>query len=345
MEECNVLIVGGGLAGFSAAKRLTELGVRDVVLIERMSGEHYEHYHHICGQAISERMSAMCQIDDSSTICKIDALKMECCGTEVRIPVKGRIIDRVKLLESMRGRTDARVVKDSVLSVRKDGDSFVVACTGGEYRCRYLIGADGAFSVVRKCLFGTEPDIRMPLVNNIVRADGEPGAIIFHVQPEMGGRYRWDFPIGEGLRSIGYVNGAWEQDGSVDKGIRFAVIGRMGKVTKGNCCLAGDSAFMANPICYGGIGTSLLAGRRVAEAIAKGNISSYQKWYDGDAAFNPHFRQALDTFSGWDGTQFADSIAPFRKGYSLLRGGYAILRRPRWANVYFSIWMAVRRGW
>ena len=53
MEGCNVLIVGGGLAGFSAARRLTELGVCDVVLIERMSGEHYEHYHHICGQAIS----------------------------------------------------------------------------------------------------------------------------------------------------------------------------------------------------------------------------------------------------------------------------------------------------
>ncbi len=56
MTDCNVLIIGSGLAGLSAAVRLRELGVKDVVVIERMSGAQYEHYHRTCGEAISDRM-------------------------------------------------------------------------------------------------------------------------------------------------------------------------------------------------------------------------------------------------------------------------------------------------
>jgi flavin-dependent dehydrogenase len=102
---------------------------------------------------------------------------------------------------------------------------------------------------------------------------------------------------------------------------------------------------LANPLCYGGIGAALLSGRKAAEGIARGDLSGYAAWVRKDRMFDPHFMDALETFKGWDEKDYADAVKPFRKGYSLIRGAYAMLRRPRWANVYMSIWMAFRKGW
>ena len=344
MRECNVLIVGSGLSGLSAAVWLTRSGVDGVIVAERMSGGHYERYHHICGEAVSHRMMGLSGISRQSVVRDVDTIRISCGDVTMRIPVKGSIIDRVALLDEMRQASHAEFVKDSILRVRKAPGGFVVTGSEEEYRCRYLIGADGAFSIVRKSIFGSKPKVRFAAVNNIVEGTGED-SLGFAVSTRYPGAYRWDFPSKDGFRSVGYVDGTDSVEVAEETGKRFIVAGVLDRVVDGDCCLVGDAACLANPLCYGGIGAALLSGRKAAECIAKGDLSPYQKWVGKDRMFDPHFLKALETYRTWDAEDYIDSVKPFKGGYSILRGFYAILRRPKWANVYMATWMAFRKGW
>ena len=345
MKECNVLIIGSGLAGSSAAYHLSRCGVRDVTVIERMSGEYYERYHRTCGEAISERMLSMADVPRGCIIRDVDTIRISCGDVDIDVPVEGHIIDRVRLLSDLRGGSDATFIKGIAESIRKDGQTYVVTCGGEEYRCRYLVGADGVFSAVRRDLFGYGPKLRFAAVNNIVEGDADTTVLHFIVSDRYPGAYRWDFPGKDGCRSVGYVNGTDDVTEYLEQGKRFIAVGRDGPAVKDGCCLVGDAAVLTNPVCSGGIGVALISGRKAAECIAKGDLSPYQRWVDRDRSFNPHFMKAQETFREWDADDYVDSVRPFRKGYSLFRGALAIFRRPKWANVYMSVWVAFRRGW
>ena len=345
MRECGVLIIGGGLAGLSAAYHLTKAGVKDVVVVERMSGDSYGHYHRTCGEAISE-----CALKESGAprdciVRGVRGIRISNGDVDIDIPVKGHIIDRERLLEDLRQGTDADVVQDSIIAVSRTPEGFTAVSGREEYRCRYLVGADGVFSVVRKGLFGYGPKVRFAAVNNIVEGDSDTDVLCFEVSSKFTGAYRWDFPSKDGRRSIGYENGTDDVSPVIEKGIRFIAVGRDGPVTDGRCCIIGDAALLPNPLCYGGIGVALQSGRRAAECIAKDDLRPYERWVRKDIRFDPHFMKALETFRGFTGEDMADAMVPFKGGYSVLRGAYAIFRRPRWANVYMSVWVAFRRGW
>ena len=345
MRECNVLIVGSGPAGASAAYQLHLRGVDGVTVIERMSDERYCRYHRTCGEAVSERLLSLSGAPRGFEIRRVNRIRISCGGTDMDIPVNGAVIDRVAMLDYLRSNSGAEFVRDSVVSVKDEGGSFLVRCTGEEYRCRYLIGADGAFSVVRRDVFGTSPEVRFATVNNLVTGRSDSEVLEFRVSTQYPGAYRWDFPSKDGLRSVGYVVGTDDVSPYVERGIRFIVCGRDRSVVKGNCLIIGDAAMLVNPICYGGIGAAMMSARKAAEAIASGDLGSYQRWVRKDVMFDHHFMDALETFRGWNEKDYEDAVKPFRKGYSVLRGVYAILRRPRWANLYMSIWMAFRKGW
>ena len=345
MIRCDVLIVGGGLAGCSAAYHLGRLGVDGVIVCERMSGKAFDGYHRTCGEAVSTRMAAASGLPDTCAVRTVSNIDLRCGNVDIDIPVDGMIIDRLALLSRMKQDSGAEFVKGSVTDVREADGGYIVTCSGQEYFCRYLIGADGAFSIVRKRLFGTGPDVRFAAVNNLVSGDSGDGALGFEVSERYPGAYRWDFPSKDGLRSIGYAVGTDDIQEYKERGIRFIVTVRQKDAVRGNCCLVGDAAMLINPVCYGGIGAALLSGRKAAECVAKGDLSAYRKWIRTDRMFDSHFMDAYETFMTWGPDEYADAVKPFRKGYSILRGAYAMMRRPRWANVYMSIWVAFRRGW
>jgi len=345
MFECNVLIVGSGLSGSSAAYHLGRLGVKDVVVIERMSGEAYGRYHRTCGEAVSDRMLSLAGVPGGSEVREVRKIRITCADVDMDVPVKGHIIDRERLLKELRDGSGADFVKGSIDSVKIDPEGITAVCGDREYRCRYLIGADGAFSRVRREVFGTVPEVRFAAVNNLVDGDSETDILGFEVSTRYPGAYRWDFPSKSGLRSVGYAVGTDDVEDPVERGIRFIVSGSDRKVVQGNCCLVGDAAMLANPLCYGGIGVALISGKRAAEGIARDDLSGYSDWVRSDRMFDHHFMDALETFKGWNEEDYLDAVRPFRKGYSLSRGLYAMLRRPRWANVYMSVWMAFRKGW
>ena len=345
MYETDVLIVGGGLSGLSAAYHLKKNGVSRVTVIERMSGDAYGHYHRTCGEAVSERLFAASGVPRGCIVRDIRGMRITFGDTDIDIPVKGHIIDRERLLADLRDGADADIVNDSVIDVERISEGYLVTTREEQYRCRYLIGADGAFSLVRKRVFGHSPLDKVAVVNNIVETDSGPDLLCFEVSSKYPGMYRWDFPSKDGRRSIGYACGTDDIEDHIEQGIRFIATGRNGPVVKERCCLIGDAAVLTNPLCYGGIGAALISGRKAAECILKDDLTPYGRWVDHDRMFDHHFMEAQATFKGWSEEDFADAVRPFRKGYSLLRGGYAIIRRPKWANVYTSIWVAFRRCW
>ncbi|MBE6524210.1 MAG: NAD(P)/FAD-dependent oxidoreductase [Thermoplasmata archaeon] len=345
MRECSVLIIGGGLAGMSAAYHLTKAGVRDVVVVERMSGDAYGHYHRTCGEAISERALRESGAPRDCIVRDVRGIRISNGGVDIDIPVKGHIIDRERLLEDLRKGTDAVVVRDSIIAVYRTPEGFRAVSGREEYHCRHLVGADGVFSVVRKAFFGYGPQVRFAAVNNIVEGDSDTDVLRFEISSKYPGAYRWDFPSKDGRRSIGYENGMDDVSPVVEKGIRFIAAGREGPVTNGRCCIIGDAALLPNPLCYGGIGVALQSGRRAAECIANDDLRPYERWLQKNIMFDPHFLKALETYRGFTEEEMADAMKPFRNGYSVPRGAYAILRRPKWANVYMAVWVAFGRGW
>lgn len=343
MNMCDVLIVGGGLAGLSAARVLKGSGMM-VTVLERMSDPVYRRYHTICGEAISDRMFAKAGMEPRAVLRRVGSIVMEFSGKEVEIPVEGSIIDRNELLDSMRAETDADVVRGTVISIRREGDGFIVATSSDEYRCRFLIGADGAHSVVRKDIFGSRPEEMIPIVNNIVEGESD-GKLRFIVSERYKGAYRWEFPSAPGMMTVGYTKGTDSVEKYVSRGGRSMPIGRLPAVVSGNCILTGDAASLANPLCFGGIGAALVSGKKAAEAVLSGKPDDYQKWVDRDRMFDPHFMEAHKRFFSWSDDEISKYMDPMVKGYSVFRGFLAILRHPSEANVYFSCWMGFRSGW
>ncbi len=345
MIECNVLIVGSGPAGMSAAYHLSKAGVGGVIVLERLSDAPYRRYHEICGEAVSERMFRMIVIEPCGVMRHVDSIRISFPG-EISIDIgsKGYIIDRNEMLGDLRSKCDAEFVRGTATGVSTEDGMYVIRTGGEDIRCRYLIGADGAHSVVRRDVFGSEPSEMMPIVNNIVAGDCEP-VLNFIVDERYAGGYKWVFPSKEGLISTGYPKGTDDVDGVLSVGARHMPIGRLPSVADGRCCLIGDAASLANPLCFGGIGAALLSGRKAAECIASDDLGPYSRWVLKDIMFDRHFMDAHTKFIGWNNEDISEAMRPFRGGYSILRGLLAMIRNPRWANVYFSCWIGFRRGW
>ena len=346
MRECDILVVGAGLSGVSAANHLSRLGEEDVVVLERLSDGPFNRYHRICGEAVSDRMFNMAGFEPSGIIRRVDRICIAFPGDiEINIPVSGQIVDRPSLISNIRDGCSADFVHATARGVTRDGDGFIVGLSdGSSIRCNKLVGADGAHSVVRRDVFGHVPQEVLPIVNNIVPGTGD-GSLRFEVGGEYPGAYKWEFPSSDGMLSVGYIKGCGSVEGAVETGARNMVIGIPPSVVDGSCILVGDAACLANPLCFGGIGVALVSGRKAAEALSSGDVGRYQRWVDRDLMFDPHFMEAHKSFSEWGDEEISTAMEPFRKGYSLARGLMAMIRHPKWANIYFSCWIGFKRGW
>ena len=320
--EADVLIIGSGPAGVSAAHHLKGYPGR-VVVLERLSDTMFPRYHSVCGEAVSDRMLRKAGIEPTAVVARADRIEISFPGgVTVRVPVEGNVVDRPEMLRSIREGCDAEFVRGTARAVRRDGERFVVDTTAVEIECRYLIGADGAHSVVRRDLFGSEPEM-LPVVNSTAPGDGG-SSLSFTVSQS----YKGELP-----------------EGVISTGARHIPFGGVPRVVDGNAMIVGDASGLANALCYGGIGAAMLSGRKAAEAVMAGRPERYAKWYGRMILTDRHFMDAHRRFSEWSDEDIESAMRPFRNGYSVGRGFLAILRHPRFANVYFATWIAFKVGW
>ncbi len=342
--KCDVLIVGSGLAGASAANWLDRLGVKDVAVLERLSPVQHRRYHSVCGEAVSSRMLGLAGVGTEHSVREVDVISISVNGSEPsKVRVKGHVIDRNAMIEGLLP-SSARRIRGRAVSVSVTEDGFTVETTAGRISCRSLIGADGAHSVVRRDVFGSRPEFMVKAVNTLVPGECD-NVLRFSIGGSGPSAYSWRFPSTEGMNSVGFVKGEGTVPEGAPHGGRCIPVGRVPEVQCGRCLLVGDAAAFPNPISCGGIGAALVSGRKAAEAVASGDYQGYGRWVDKSVIFDRRFMDAFHAVSGWTGKEAQDAMRPLAGYVGVPRGMAAMLRRPGYARVYMACWMAFRHGW
>lgn len=147
--QTNILIIGGGLAGLTAALHLQQSGI-EVILIEK---DTYPH-HKVCGEYISNEVLPYLKWLDTdpatlhpSVISKMQFSTVSGRSISARLPLGGFGVSRYQLDHFLYQKFLARggcVIQDTVSSVVFEKDSFLVFTQNeNQYAARQVIGAYG----------------------------------------------------------------------------------------------------------------------------------------------------------------------------------------------------------
>ena len=332
MPSVDVLVVGGGPAGTTAARELAAAG-HSVVLLEEHPriGQPVQ-----CAGLVSQRV-----------------LDLAGNGGYVRQPVRGAAvvgpsgrefafradttrayaIDRAGLDEHLAGRAvragaDLRVSHRFDGIVRRDPDGLTVRVTGAdrapyEIGTRLLVGADGVGSAVARAARLRRPVEILPAYEaEFPASDGDPERVAVYLGRRFApGLFGWWIPDGAGGARVGVAADADGTPARVyfdrllahlaprfgrpfgDPTARIASgipIGVLPHFSTDRVLLVGDAAAQVKPLSGGGIFTGIraaeLAARVAAAGLAANDLSARRlAAYDAAwrAEFGDEFRRAL----------------------------------------------------
>ncbi len=310
MQVVDVAVIGAGPAGCAAAIELARAG-RDVAVLDKAVFPRDK----CCGDGLTT--GALRQLDrlglPVATVASwhpVDACWIRSpSGRTVRFPfpgsgVFGAVARRADLDAALveAARAAGAKVHDGhgLRALRWSRDGVTVEADGtGPLHARYLVGADGMWSRVRKAVGGDEPGYlgEWHAFRQYVRAPG-PGARLMWVwfEPDLLPGYAWSFPLPGGVANVGF--GVLRRPGEptrvmadqwrrlLDRPHVRAALGDFepeaphrawpiparlpsARLTGagGRVLLVGDAARAADPMTGEGIGQALETGRLAAAAI------------------------------------------------------------------------------
>jgi flavin-dependent dehydrogenase len=151
--ETEILIIGGGLAGLTAALHLNKLGLH-VILIEK---DTYPH-HKVCGEYISNEVLPYFEwlglaIENLNPTFISDLLFTSLSGKSIqtKLPLGGFGLSRYTIdhyLYTELIKRNIRVIHDRVLQINFADDQFTVETANSTYAASYVIGAYGKRSAI-----------------------------------------------------------------------------------------------------------------------------------------------------------------------------------------------------
>jgi len=291
------IIIGAGPAGLTAGRYL-----KDCLILEQKEeiGKPIQ-----CGEGLSKRFLDRYGIkpDPNWISALVD-------NTQIVLPnkktinffAKGElfIIDRTNFEKFLASRCQAEVqLKKRVIDIKKEKGIWEIKTKEGEiFKSKYLIGADGPFSIVRRKVFKKEIRI-LPCIEYLVELEKEINTSeikVYFDQEKLPSGYAWIFPksehsanIGLGIVGKGNLNLLFKDflENTVKREFgNFELLenksgpvpweGSLIKMVKDNAFLVGDAAGLVNPISGGGIGNAMISGEMAANSILSGDIDSYE---------------------------------------------------------------------
>lgn len=288
MESFEVVIVGAGPAGLAAAKKLAEAG-KKVLLLEKNGVIGPK----ICAGGFASNMISEFKIPKELWDLETHEITFHTALQEKTFKLGGPFytIDRARLgawqLDMLKNtsagvRTNAKVTK-----IEKD---HIVVNNFEKIQYEYLIGADGANSIVRKHL-GIKTENFSVAIQYIIPSDGFKKVEIFFSQRLISFGYIWIFPhkgyvsIGCGteprfysIRRITAGFEKWIKKNNIDiseaKFEAFTINYDYRGHKFGNIFLAGEAAGLAAGLTGGGVYQALVSGEEVSRMICDKNFIS-----------------------------------------------------------------------
>jgi geranylgeranyl reductase family protein len=302
----DVIIVGAGPAGSTCAQDCAAQGLR-TLLLDRDRFPRQKP----CGGAVSEE--ALSLLDRPLPP---DIVGQECFGARIHFGgrstevTKGRriavLVDRARFDQHLADRACKAGAEfrqgESATRIELGTHSAVVMTSSGRYEGRFIVGADGANSIIGRKLrppFGRDESMVALVGNAVIRGSKEvprPSNLLemhFGIAP-MG--YGWVFRR-NGIASVGVMGLASrfpraqaclaDYRGSLGlevEGIRGHTIPMGGfrrRISAGRILLAGDAAGFADPFHGEGIMQAIRSGRLAAHAVAEGiaGRADAAEWY------------------------------------------------------------------
>lgn len=294
MRDCEVLIVGGGPAGSSAAWRLKRAGV-DVLVADQASFPRLK----LCAGWVTPGVVQDLEIDPGSYPHRwltFERIQVHYRGLRVPVRCVQHSIRRYEFDAWLLERSGVPVVNHRVRDIRREDQRWIV---DESFRCRYLIGAGGTRCPVYRRLFRDSAP-RVPALQAVTLEhefpyewqDGDCHLWFFdHGLPG----YAWYVPKARGYLNVGVggmagrlksggddirehwsrfaaklerglaQGGEWQPEGYA-----YYLRGRVEVASRDNVFLTGDSAGLATRDLCEGIGPAVQSGLRAADSILHG---------------------------------------------------------------------------
>jgi geranylgeranyl reductase len=344
--SAQVLVVGGGPAGATAARFLSQSGV-DVLLLEKNLS-----FVKPCGGGIPS--SCFEDFDIPKGIIKKHIKKIRIIspkGEIVDIALQGgdiKIIERGefdRILRNEAKKKGARIIEGEFLLLRKNKIFTVEALIDKkktEVFSEYIIAADGVNSRVRTAL-GIKPSQALFVTIEYFKGIHPEVCEFWFGSSHAPGFYSWIFPKGEGFSAgtgcfeSGKINILFERfkerKGITEQGnkkIYRIPLWRNDLYNKGKALFIGDSAGQVLPFTYEGIYYAMTAGELAAQAIFEGKSQNYKKMWK--ARFQKRFA-------------FMDYLRKhFLKDDASSEKLVALHRRPEVQEASMRLWLMKERG-
>jgi menaquinone-9 beta-reductase len=294
MRSCEVLIVGGGPAGSTAAWQLKRAGA-DVLVLDRERFPRLK----LCAGWITPEVVRDLAIDLSAyphRLLTFPRLRVHLGRLHVPIACVQHSIRRFEFDAWLLERSGAPVEQHNVRHITADSDGF---CVDGAFRCRYLIGAGGTRCPVYRELFRAlnprSSELQIVTLEHEIQYDWQDSDChLWFFDHGLPG-YSWYVPKEHGWLNVGVggmaarmkrggqdIRQHWAHLAAMlDRtlapgahydpgGYSYYLRGRADVVRHGNAFLTGDAAGLATRDLGEGIGPAIRSGLRAAQAILAG---------------------------------------------------------------------------
>ena len=226
-RQADVVVVGGGPAGATMGWALATRGVR-VAILERTQFPREK----VCGDFVEPRglkllraIGCLPRLEGSARLPITHVAmflegqsayrgRIPFYGSTPELPSHGYIVPRDELdteLLASAGRAGATVFENCAASAveRRDGQVTIAARHQGQpvvFRARFVVGADGAHSIVARSAELLREDPRYVAVSQRAYVDGvsvETGEAAFFFDRDLFPGYGWMFPMPGGRANVG----------------------------------------------------------------------------------------------------------------------------------------------